>query len=241
MNTRDESLEEWENRVRGSTLATERDATECIERLLDTFLKGFGTISHLTITEDGQPREARLMLLTKTFNSMECARDLLLKGYYTQAITLIRTAWEDWLVCMDSMGHPETAVAVLGRGGRVPSFKKMAARLDEEAFRSDWSEAGGEGSYGVLSTYGHPRARALNALYNPETKMLRLGPDYDERLFLFTAHYLLNAGIRMAFFLAEAATDDWVKNTLVSSVNEASKCRDVLIKRAEAILHKDPT
>ena len=56
-----------------------------------------------------------------------------------------------------------------------------------------------------------------------------------------TAHYLLNAAIRMAFFLAEAATDVWVKNTLVPSVNEASKCRDVLIKRAEAILHEDRT
>ena len=192
------SLEELETKVRGETRQRHGPVLECLEALLNCYLEGFRELDHFTSTEGNEREQVWVFLVTKSFNSMRWAFHLLQHGYYTQALTLIRTVWEDWLVCEDCVNRPDTVIATLGKGGRVPSFKKMADRM-EEPLRSDWigESQGDEGTYGVLSTFAHPRARAIHVIRNPESGVIRLGPNYDERLFLYTSHVLINAGIRM--------------------------------------------
>lgn len=233
------TLEDAEQAVRARTTGRHQSVLDGLDQLFDRYVEGFGQIADFTLTEENETQFVLLRLLTKAFNSIQCAHNLLQLGYYTQALTLVRSAYEDWLVSHDCVSHAETVRALQGKGGRVPSFKIMADRMDA-AFRADWTGAGGEGTYGLLSTFSHPRTRAVNAVINPDTKTLRVGPDYDESLFLFTAHHLLNISIRLTFFFAALTSPEWIKAVLAPAVEEAHQLREELHAQATRLLGNPP-
>lgn len=86
---------------------------------------------------------------------------MLQNGYYSQSMMLTKSAFEDWLVCEDSKSQPGTITALLDRKGRFPSPSKMAKRL-EEPLKGEWIGLPGvDGTYGLLSTFTHPRYQGV--------------------------------------------------------------------------------
>ena len=118
----------------------------------------------------------------------------------------------------------------------------MAARL-EEPLKTEWIDIRGqEVLYGFLSTFSHPRRRAISILLDPERKELGLGPTYDYNLFIVTADYLLNAAIRVIEFLyglVAPIAPEWEPET-EPVLGQAQECRKKLMATAQALLAGSP-
>lgn len=234
-------LEKFEERIRAEITSSEREVLGVIEDLVNQHLAGFRQIGSFTLTAtltaDNRPLQVWLLLSNRAFNSLRWAYHLLAAGYYSQSMMLTRGAFEDWLVCEDAKEHTETVAALLDRDGRVPTFSAMADRL-EKPLRKEWKDTlGDDGIYGLLSTFAHPRYRAIAVLVDPDTLTLRLGPNWDEDLFIVAANYLLLALIRMMEFVIRLVPQDtaWLVD-LKPFMDRAHQCREDLAARAKARL-----
>lgn len=229
------NLDEIESQVRDDISKKEPRALAAAERLLNAYLDGFRFVDTFTPTAENRLEQVWLLTWNRTFNSLRWAYHHLNSGYYSQSMMLTRSAFEDWLVSEDSKTHPETIDALLDNSGRVPRFQTMADRL-EDHLKEGWSGIDGvDGSYGLLSSLTHPRYRSLAILLDPVTNDLRLGPCWDESLFIVGANYLLLALIRRVEFLmmlVSAEHTAWGTDILEPALNEAIECREWLATRA---------
>lgn len=185
------SFQKTEAQVKAITAAKHMKEIKLVEKLINHYLAGFRALGKFTLNEDNELEYAWLLLTTRSFNSLRCAYDLLLKGYYSQAVMLICSVFEDWLIAKDCEKNQKTLDALL-RGDDVFwkqefHYSEMAKRQSEK-FPEIW-----RGIYGTLSTIAHARQRALMILVDPETRELRLGSHYDNDLFLATYQSLLTA------------------------------------------------
>lgn len=195
------SLDEIEDENRRQTLKRHGGDVALIERVLNDFLPAFDALDGYRIQHDWE--RLLLILTVKAFNSLRCACDALLRGYYSQALTLVRTVDEDHVTCLYVHSHPDKASLWL-EGRKTPPFGTMRSQLDdlpEEKLRE---------SYRILSTFAHPGAGALATTIgrlggSPE---LRLGGGFDPHHFTFTAYNLLPYATMMlsipAIFLANS-------------------------------------
>ena len=215
------NLDEVERKVRDETRRRERDTLSGIERLLNEFLKGFKAIGQFTPTPENRLERVWILIIGRSFNSLRWAYELLQTGYYSQAFALVRSVEEDWLVCKDCDANPQTIDALLDGVGRVPNFRDMAQRLPE-ALQDTWAARRGEpeGIYDVLSTFAHPRARAMRIAFDHENNRVRVGPSYDEGLFLLLADHILTSGISISEFF-ERLAPDWGGSSRLSVVQYA--------------------
>jgi hypothetical protein len=106
--------------------------------------------------------------ITLATNSMKCAYDLLLTGYYAQAMVLERQAHEAWLSAVYVHRHPEMAKRWMGGGERrFPSVAKMEAECIKEwsALEETWPGLRERlrKHYDVQSRFAHARTLALAA------------------------------------------------------------------------------
>lgn len=228
------NLDEVEERIKAEITENESGVLGVIEDLINQQLAGFRQIGSFTLTADNRPQQVWLLLTTRAFNSLRWAYHLLHTGYYSQAMMLTRGAYEDWLVCEDAKHHAETIAALLDRVDRIPTFSDMAARL-EKPLGQEWKGIlGDDGIYGLLSTFAHPRYRAVAALVDPETLNLRLGPSWDVDLSIVTANYLLLALIRIMEFVIRLVPEDtpWLGD-LKLFMARAQRCREELAVRAK--------
>ena len=230
------SLEDGEEIVRQTTLEHHGAWVSSLDRLLNGYLLVFKERGAFTRTA-GRDREYVWFLLSaKAFNSLRWSVHLLKTGYYHQALTLIRSVWEDWLVSVDSENHPCTVEAVLSKGKRIASFRTMADRLPGPLMQ-EWQDQpnGQEGSYGVMSTFAHPRWRGLRMLIEPDSRLLRLGPQYEQTLFLITFIYLAEVAVRMLGFSVRACgvADATLHATLAPVVEEVEASSKQALAEAE--------
>lgn len=230
------NLDELEAQIKAVITKNEPRILAAAEELLNRHLDGFRSLSPFTTTNENRREYVWLLLWNRSFNSLRWAYHHLNTGYYSQSLMLTRSASEDWLVCEDCKTHPETIEALLDNSGRVPNFRVMADRL-EEPLKREWNGMPGiDGTYGLASSLAHPRHRALAVLLDPATKTIRLGPCWDEWLFIVSADYLLLGLIRMVEFmmmLVSADEKDWRLTRLKPSLNEALECRAWLLSRAK--------
>lgn len=189
------SLEEKEKQVKTDTAREHRDEINLVTKLLNAHMAGFEKLGAFTLSANNELEYAWLLLTTRSFNSLRCAFDLLQKGYYSQAMMLIRSADEDWLIGKDCEKNQETLAALLNGKGELGkgklTFSEMAKRVEERMEISGaWKNI-----YGQLSTIAHARKQALMILINPKTKELRLGSHYDDGLFLASYQSFLAAAL----------------------------------------------
>lgn len=203
-------LNEREVQVIRTTATEHQRELALMENLLRAYVAGFGAIGSFKPTEDNELQYAWLRLVARSFNSMRCAYDALLRGYYIQALMLLRSVDEDWLVCGDCEKHPPTLDALLREKGRLGrgelSYGKMAERQQIE---HPWGEG-----YGFLSTIYHPRRWVLEAQVDLKSRTLRLGAHYDRSLFLLCCEVLVRASLRMTKYLVKllgSGGNRWMK------------------------------
>lgn len=155
------------------------------------------------------------MLATRGFNNVRCAYTLLQSGYYTQALTLVRSAMEDDLVALDCEKFDATVGALLDGQGELGkgkfTYAVMAKRQGEESYKA-WNY-----NYGSLSEYAaHARRKSLRILVDPDTQAIQLGGMYHSVLFIGTCDVLLRAASSMAGALARvlgANAEPWQRDT----------------------------
>lgn len=207
-----QGLEETESDVIGKTSGMHQRELHIIERLLNAYLAGFEVIGSFTRTKDNDLQYAWFKLVTRSFNSMRCAYILLERGYYTQALSLLRSVDEDWLIAKDCGKNSPTLDALLNDKGQLGkgdlTFGKMAER---EGIKPLW-----DSGYGHLSLFVHPRPLSLRVLVDPGTKTLRLGASYDRVLFLYCCEVLIRNALRMTEYMVSllgSKAADWQKQT----------------------------
>jgi hypothetical protein len=230
-------LDEVEEQVRAATAKYHSSELGLLENLLNCYISGITRIGTFTRTENNRLQQVHLFLTIRSFNSLRWAYHLLKSGYYSQAAMLVRSAYEDWLVCKDSekcaftVDALLTGVPKLGEGKLT--YTEMARRVDP-GYENVWKN-----DYGSLSEYGsHPRMRAVAILIDPGTKTLRFGGHYDRVLFVATCDVLLNILILMITeflpkLLGRERYQPWVAQT-DPFIRQAMTWRAEIKRRVEA-------
>ena len=113
------SLEQGELQVKKTTHNRKRYELGLIENLLNRYLAGFRAFKEFKIGEISQLEIVWLVFIVRIFNSLRCAYSLLQKGYYNQAIMLVRSAEEDYLTCRDCEKNEKTIKALLDGKGQL--------------------------------------------------------------------------------------------------------------------------
>ena len=165
---------------------------EVVDAALDQILQGLDAFAYVKQRPDSRLEDAQMFLAVRSFNSLHTARQLLERGYYQQASTLVRMAMEDQLVAET---HPSTLDALLDAKGSISSgdlsYGKMAERISREAKKA-WDE-----KYGDLSARAaHPRRLSLLTLTTVR-RTVRPGAHYDEVQVKVTILYLLGGVVKV--------------------------------------------
>jgi len=192
-----QSLEGYELKVKNTTITDKKAERDIIENLLNQYLAGFRVLGEFKAGEVQRLELAWLLLVVRGFKSLRCAYDLLQKGYYSQALILIRAAEEDYLTCRHSEINPETVEALLAGKSRINKFRKMAQDISNE-FCENWDI-----NYGQLSEIAHPRQLAMGMTANWKENKINLGVNYVESHFIATCQALLRSAVGMTEFLAK--------------------------------------
>ncbi|MBI4282040.1 MAG: hypothetical protein HY672_00935 [Chloroflexi bacterium] len=234
MNSR-QNVDEIEAKVSLETKRKETKTLARIEALLNAFLHSFRETGGFTPTTTNRHEQVWWLLVGRSFNSLRWAFHLLQVGYYTQALILVRSVEEDWLVCQDCLEHPDTVEALFDDSKRMPTFQDMANRLPEN-LRNTWHAPKGhpEQAYDILSSISHPRPRALRFAFDFGKNSPRIGPGYDESLFVFTSWQILTAAICIAAFLARLVSEEFQK-PLMNEMQQATEYLETLRHRAEKL------
>ena len=182
----------------------ERHVLQTIQEIIDLHFDLFRHRGGFEFSEDNQLQQVWLGLTTSAFHSLRISLQALGSGYYAQSFTLTRAAFEDWLTAVDCKSHTETVQALLNSEIRTPRPETMGRRLPDE-LKSLWRGVDDpEGYYGFMSTFAHPRKRALEATVN-ESGTFLIVPEYIEMRFALAALELLKVALLMLEFLERLA------------------------------------
>lgn len=205
------SLVEFETNVKKTTSASKKAELDTVENLLNQYLAGFRLLHEFKTGKVQRLELAWLLLVVRGFNSLRCAYDLVQKGYYSEAVIMIRSADEDYLTCRHCEINQETVDALLDGKSRISKFRKMAKDISPE-FCKSW-----DANYGQLSEIAHPRQLAMGMTAKWDENRLNLGGDYIENHFIATCHALLRSAVGMVEFLSKLLGDSfpqWEKESL---------------------------
>ena len=160
MNKYLQRIENMDRSTAAIVLAKYEKEFAVVESALDRILGGLFDFAEQKERTNSKLESARLILVVRSFNSLRCATQLLRRGYYQQALTLVRMAQEDQLVAEDIELYPATLDALLEGDGMLGkgnlTYAKMAERLSPNAKKS-WEER-----YGATSEFGaHPRPPSM--------------------------------------------------------------------------------
>ncbi len=176
-------IEKAEQKVQEATLQNHIEDMTYMRRALEYVIDMYGVVSGGMLGELGKLQAARLLLTVRSVYTMRMIEVALLRGYYQQALTLLRMVAENRLVSLDIENHVETLEALLERKGELGkgklNYTSMATRRGD-GFSQDWKNY-----YGKLSSFGaHPRSDSINTLarQDPTTgvPIVLPIPSYDE-------------------------------------------------------------
>ncbi len=198
------SVDDADRAAEEETQKHHADWWDAFNGLLNAYLSAFHAVGQFKVSENNRLQQMLLRSVSRSFNSLHQALNLWTATYYSQSIILARSVLEDWLVCMDALSHEETIDALANRE-RPITFKAMAERsLTAELI--EWFYGGStpenEGIYGFLSTFSHPRSRALAVQIDSgqDGNSLRLGPRYNQILATVTYSSITEVAVKMAEF-----------------------------------------
>lgn len=191
MNPHIQNIVETEHNVSSIIRASHDREFKAVDAALGEVLRGLEDFASRKQRIDDGLERARLLLATRSFNSLWNARQTLERGYYQQAFALVRMAMEDQLVALDIEKHPPTLDALLYGKGELGkgdlSFGNMAERL---SIKKMW-----DAEYGTASAYGaHTRFGSMQGLAMLDSNgqsFLRAGSEYDKVMVKVLLYQLL--------------------------------------------------
>lgn len=186
-----ESLDHKEAETSALTQSERAEDIAVLVRVMGDFLPGFAALEGYV--SDGPHDVAVLGMCIRAFNSLKCAYDLLLKGYYSQSVTLARTIDEDWAACLYISRHPESAVRWFDDKPPSPSTIRKSLGFDKDI------KAKLDESYSVTSSFAHSgRAAIITSIDRSADGIgLRLGGSYDPQHFTVALYMLVSAAVNL--------------------------------------------
>ena len=194
--------------VREATKQSHWREVEIFTGIINTFTSGFNSIRSFESSKDNEPEYIWLLMVTRCFHSLKCSMDLMLKGYYSQAMSLLRTGTEDWFICQNAQTNDAVRDCLLRGDGRKPSYETSAKNASVSKVY--------DGDYRYQSKFTHSSKLSLRVLQDPNTNAMRIAPTYDEILFLLCAESFMRVALLMAeymgrflFYLDKAKAKSW--------------------------------
>jgi len=194
------SLIAFETQVKKTTSKANQKEIELLTNTLNMYINGFNSIGSFTYNQDNEKETAWLLLVTRSFHSMRSALQLMLMGYYGQAISVLRTVTENFFICHDCIANPKAIEAILHNKYRIPdsnqklSFRQMASRTGNMKIY--------EQDYAHQSAVTHPSALSLGIIRDPKTNTINVSPRYDKILFLDCCEMVFRNALMMNEFMA---------------------------------------
>ena len=150
-----------DDRTRATVVANHGKEFAVVDSALDRILGGVFDFADQKGNTDSKLESARLVLVVRSVNSLNCAMQLLQQGYCQQALALVRMVQEDQLVADDIEENPAALEALLEGDGMLGkgelSYTRMAERVSAKA-RAVW-----DFEYGATSSFGaHPRPESMS-------------------------------------------------------------------------------
>jgi hypothetical protein len=181
---------------------------EIFTGILNTFLSGFSSMGSFELKDDNESEYVWLLILIRSLNSIRCSIDLMLKGYYSQAMSLLRTVTEDWFICGTVQDNKKVRDCLIREKGKMPRYVELATQMKAINIY--------EGDYGYQSKFIHSSRLSLRVLYNRVKREAVIAPIYDEVLFLLCAESLMRVSLlileymgRFLFYIDEGKAKYW--------------------------------
>jgi hypothetical protein len=202
------NLVEAERKAKDITIKNHPEVFELVETMMKLYINGFNLIENPSNKINDTDR-VWLALITRSFHSIICSVELMKKGYYAQAMTLIRMVIEAYFLCGNCEKDKTIVDAVLhnkpNRRGSKTKFDYSALATNMGA--SDWYD----NDYIFACHFSHmshlTAAVMTTTEINPSYRSLKLLPSYDELAFIACCKLLLRNGLLMTSFLGKLLDD----------------------------------
>jgi hypothetical protein len=160
---------------------------EVFAGILNAFTSGLNYVGSFEKKKDNETEYIWLLLVTRCLHSIRCAINLMLRGYYSQAMSLLRTGTEDWFICGTCQSNEQVRNYLLTEKGWMPKYKTLAKQMGAPDVY--------DGDYGYQSKFTHSSGLSLRVLQDS------IAPKYDKYLFLLCAESLVRVFFRMAEYM----------------------------------------
>ena len=173
--------------VSRTTEARARSLCALIQDAISTLADGF-LIPEIVRSD---ALDAQMGLFSQNLNSLKCSADLAFRGYYTQAVGLIRGVYENWIAFHYLQQFPEKAELWLRTDKRPPKHSVM---LDELGPNFTESKDNAREWYGVLCRMAHSDALVVLphlSSHNGQPCAF-FGAQYKEELFQTCCYTILS-------------------------------------------------
>jgi hypothetical protein len=167
----------WEDRERAvhrQAWQYHSDDMALADDLLSHLMRAFRELEAVQPRSEAQ--ELTLLIVGGAANFLRSAHNLALDGYYVQALSLARNAYEYWLAAAWLSANPQDAAALRGESADWPSPSDMKQALAQDA-------PAAEGLHDHLSRFAHPSAASVSGALDSKGT-LRSGPFYQRRRLL---------------------------------------------------------
>jgi len=184
-----ELLDQIEAQVRDETTIKHSSEISHLNDLLDVFINGFNTVGNYTV--ENNHKDAWLLLLPRSYRALRSSLILLQTAYYPEALAVLRTVTENWLIAKDCKNNQSTInILIKGKdknGKTSFNYKNIAQSLGVTDVIYD-------GDYAYLSCFVHANRRSVMILLNKEQKEIIPYPIYDELLFMLCCEMFIRSG-----------------------------------------------
>jgi hypothetical protein len=189
---------------------------ELVETMVNLYATGFNLIGNPrnkptenTSSKNRDIGRIWLFLVTRSFHSILCSVELMRRGYYAQAMTLIRMVIEAYFLC-GNCEKDDTVIDTLlnnepnkrHRKMKIPSWRTYAKNMNAlHWYHSD---------YVFACQFSHTSRLSLGVMtteINPTHRRLEFVPFYDAMPFVACSKLLLRNGLLMTVFLGKMLGD----------------------------------
>jgi len=191
---------ERENLTQEDTTQKHQREIKLFTEILNLFTSGFNYIGSFNLKEDNEAEYIWLLIVTRCFHSIRCSINLILKGYYSQAMAILRTGTEDWFICGTCKDNDNVRNYLLRDEGERLNYSQLAKEMEEKGEKGATSVVY-QGDYHYQSKFAHVSGLSLRVLYNVNTKKMSSTPIYNESLFLSCAESLVRVSLKMAEYM----------------------------------------
>lgn len=196
-----------EQQVQKYTIGKHGEEFELMAAMLNLYIDGFSLVGNYKL-ENNEADWVWLLLITRSFHSMRSSIDLIKKGYYVQAVALIRMVTENYFICGNCKKDRDIVEAIINNKPNRPNGK---TRFNYKLFASNMgSSIMYEKDYTFECQFAHCSNLSANVMtkeIDEKNRELNVVPSYDELMFMASCELLLKNGILMTRFLESFLSD----------------------------------